>query len=140
MMPLLTGLWPPLSGLWEPLVLGGLLALVVVMVVVLLARIRRLTYALDDLTANVLKALGSLPRPTPVTPSQSEVRYTKKGVPYEWDPVRGSRFVKKAPVPLKTMATATAPQKPVEVTMGGRRHQEEEPEDSSSWDDSGEDG
>ncbi len=138
MMSLLTGIWTLLSGLWEPLVLGGLLVLVVVSVAVLLARIRRLTSALDDLTANVLKALGSLPRPTPVTPSQSEVRYTKKGVPYEWDPVRGSRFVKKAPVSVKTMTPPTAPQKPVEAPIRDRRHYEEEPEDSSSWDDSGE--
>ncbi len=138
MMSLLTGIWTLLSGLWEPLVFGGLLVLVV-LVLALWARIRQLTYALDVLTANVLKALGSLPRPTPATPAQSEVRYTKKGVPYEWDPVRGSRFVKKVPATVKTTTTATASLKPVEVATGTRRNYEGEPEDSSSWDDSGED-
>jgi hypothetical protein len=77
---------------------GALLALLAISAA-LWSRLRRLTRAVESLTVSVTKALETqrlAPVAIPAPPSPTpRVRYTKRGVPYMWDPIHGSRFVKK---------------------------------------------
>jgi hypothetical protein len=80
------------------LVLPGALLALLAISAALWSRLRHLTRAVESLTASVTKALearSAPPAPASVSPPTPRVRYTKKGVPYLWDPVHGSRFVKK---------------------------------------------
>ena len=79
----------------ERLTLPGALLAVLTLCVALCIRVRRLTLTLDSLATNVRRLLEAQRVAAPPTPSR--VRYTKRGVPYQWDPVHGSRFVKKPP-------------------------------------------
>ena len=77
------------------LALPGALLAVLALCVALWVRLRRLTRTLASLTAIVKKALEAQRTPAPSPSPAPRVRYTKRGVPYQWDPVHGSRFVKK---------------------------------------------
>jgi membrane protein implicated in regulation of membrane protease activity len=79
-----------------PAALLAILTLWVALCVALWLRLRRLSRTLDALAASVKKALEAQRTPAPPPSPAPRVRYTKRGVPYQWDPVHGSRFVKKA--------------------------------------------
>ena len=86
-----------------PAALLAILTLWVALCVALWVRLRRLNRTLcrldrtlDSLAASVGKALEAPRTPAPPPSPAPRVRYTKRGVPYQWDPVHGSRFVKKA--------------------------------------------
>ena len=78
------------------LALPGALLAVLALCVALWLRLRRLTRTLDSLAVSVRKALEAQRTPAPPPSPAPRVRYTKRGVPYQWDPVHGSRFLKKA--------------------------------------------
>ncbi len=78
------------------LALPGTLLAVLTLCVALWLRVRRLTRTLDSLAVSVRKALEAQRTPAPPPSPAPKVRYTKRGVPYQWDPEHGSRFVKKA--------------------------------------------
>jgi hypothetical protein len=84
-----------LGPAWRLALPAALLA-VLTLCVALWLRLRRLTRTLDSLAASVKKALEAPRTPAPPPLPAPRVRYTKRGVPYQWDPVHGSRFVKKA--------------------------------------------
>ena len=78
------------------LALPGTLLAILALWVALWVRVRRLAQTLDALAASVKKALEAQRAPAPPPSPAPKVRYTKRGVPYQWDPVHGSRFLKKA--------------------------------------------
>ncbi len=78
------------------LALPAALLAVLALCVALWLRLRRLTRTLDSLAASVKKAVEAPRTPAPPPSPAPRVRYTKRGVPYQWDPVHGSRFLKKA--------------------------------------------
>ena len=78
------------------LAIPAALLAVLALCVALWLRLRRLTRTLDSLATSVKKALEAQRAPAPPPSPIPKVRYTKRGVPYQWDPVHGSRFVKKA--------------------------------------------
>jgi hypothetical protein len=85
----------PLVSAVGRLALPAALLAVLALCVALWVRLRRLTRTLDSLAASVKKALEAQRTPAPPPSPAPRVRYTKRGVPYQWDPVHGSRFVKK---------------------------------------------
>ena len=98
----ITFLGPLVTATWRLALPAALLA-ILSLCVALWVRLRRLTRTLhrldrtlDSLAASVKKAVEAPRTPAPPPSPAPRVRYTKRGVPYQWDPVHGSRFVKKA--------------------------------------------
>ena len=87
-------LGPLVTAAWR-LALPGTLMAILILCVALWVRLRRLTRTLDSLAVSVKKAVEAPRTPAPPPSPAPRVRYTKRGVPYQWDPVHGSRFVKK---------------------------------------------
>ena len=91
----ITFLGPLVTATWRLALPAALLA-ILSLCVALWVRLRRLTRTLDSLAVSVKKAVEAPRTPAPPPSPAPRVRYTKRGVPYQWDPVHGSRFVKKA--------------------------------------------